>query len=284
MLGLLASGLLLGDVGPPRSIGPWAPSDTSLCPSPDAVDADTGLARRTRATWRLRYEAWLSHKSATAARRCRILQPRREVAGDDDIDLASRRCGPRRVCDRVGVLSNAADFCDSHRQLQLQLRVRTSSSVSTAGRPERAWVVGHRTRTHPRERASANRQYSSVRGAVNHIRTTRKRAVRSRRHGCTCVARQVDQITGASSPDNGVDVERRSASSAARSRPRRSLGPSSGRVRARIHAHVGPGRRPSRRPPSSGRVTEDSPVRAAARRPAPRSGASSSARSRSRRG
>jgi hypothetical protein len=40
----------------------------------------------------------------------------RHVAGGADVDLAPRRWGSRRVRDRVGVLSNGADLCDSHRR------------------------------------------------------------------------------------------------------------------------------------------------------------------------
>jgi hypothetical protein len=69
----------------------------------------------------------LSHKSATAASRCRILQRRRDIAGGADVDLAPRRWGPRRVRDRVGVLSNGADLCDS-------LRRKGQSGLAAASR------------------------------------------------------------------------------------------------------------------------------------------------------
>ena len=41
-----------------------------------------------------RFLSRLSHKSETAARRCRIFQPRRDVAGGADINVARRRWGP----------------------------------------------------------------------------------------------------------------------------------------------------------------------------------------------
>jgi hypothetical protein len=74
--------------------------------------------------------AWrLSHKSGTAPRRCRIFQPRRDVACVADVDMAPRRWGPGRVRDRVGVLSNAADLCDSLRR-ERDVAVMTAAAAA----------------------------------------------------------------------------------------------------------------------------------------------------------
>jgi hypothetical protein len=56
---------------------------------------------------------WLSHKSATTAVCCRILQPARRCERVANVDSVHNRGGRRQVCELVGDFSNALDLCDS---------------------------------------------------------------------------------------------------------------------------------------------------------------------------
>jgi hypothetical protein len=58
---------------------------------------------------RYRYARRLLHKSGIAARRCLILQPRRDDAAGADADLAPRRALRGASAIHVGVLYHAAD-------------------------------------------------------------------------------------------------------------------------------------------------------------------------------
>jgi hypothetical protein len=87
----------------------WTTSITIAC-SAQSSGISSG---RWRSRSHLRFRLRLSHTSGTAACRCRILQPRGDIAGGADVDPAPRRWCPRRFPSRVGVLSNAPDSCDS---------------------------------------------------------------------------------------------------------------------------------------------------------------------------
>jgi regulator of protease activity HflC (stomatin/prohibitin superfamily) len=128
---------LVGDKGPGadpahpryRSDGAGAPAHGTLDVPPQNLITRANVPAKVNAVcW---FRVRLSHKSATAARRCRILQPRRDVAGGADVDLAPRRWRPRRVRDHVRVLSNAADLCDS--LASLPPRARSSPWSATSG-------------------------------------------------------------------------------------------------------------------------------------------------------
>jgi hypothetical protein len=78
----------------------WTTSITIAC----SAQSSGSSSGRWRGRSHLRFRLRLSHTSGTAACRCRILQPRRDIAGGADVDPAPRRWCPRRVPSRVGVL------------------------------------------------------------------------------------------------------------------------------------------------------------------------------------
>ena len=96
-------------------------------------------ARQGRPVPRCRYEAWLSHKSATTAVRCRFLQRLARCERTDDADCAYGRGGRRHVRELVGDFSNVLDLCDTLRQKEHSRRVvsrawRTLSSRAVSRR------------------------------------------------------------------------------------------------------------------------------------------------------